>query len=117
MEYRPCYDGVTEMVYKASEQFGTKYAVNKEKFSRLRNICEIIDELMPEIEAEALDISVDENSKRFTICIECPEMVLEDGRTSDFFRLIKMIDSFSFRKVRKDTMRIDFNIFGMWECD
>lgn len=117
MEYRPCYDSVTEMVSEASHKFGEYYILQEEKFNRLRGICEIVDELVPEIDAESLDVTVDEASKRLTIGIECQEMVLEYGRTSDFFKLIKMVDSFSFYKVKKDLMRVDFNLDGMWERD
>lgn len=117
MEYKPCYNEVTSIIFDASKQFGRDYVLQEGKFGRLRDICVIIDELAQELDAEALDVSIDEYSRRLSISIECEEMVLEYGRTSDFFKLIKMVDSFSFSKAGDDLMRVDFNIERMWERD
>ena len=117
MEYKPCYSEVAGIITEASQHFGDSYLLQEEKFTRMRDICAIIDKLVPDLDAESLDVSIDETSKRLNIGFECDEMVLEHGRTSDFFKLIKMVDSFSFSKVKEDVMRVDFNIEGMWGRD
>lgn len=115
MEYTGCYDSVAEIVDEATKQFAQTYTLNEDKRGSLKEVCEAIDDFVEEIDCNFVDVSVDSNSKQLTIDIGCDDMILHDGRSSQFFTLIQMVDSFSFSKTKGGGLCIALNIDGVWE--
>lgn len=115
MEYVTCKDSVMELIDEGTAQFGPSYRVSKEVIERVSKICEEVDRLVPTIDCEYVDVSIDERTKELTITVACDELILPDGRNGEFFDLIAMLDSFSFKKQGREFMRMDFNVSGVWE--
>lgn len=115
MEYKGCYESVVELIKEASQQFGDSYLLNDNKFANLKSVCDAVDLLVEEIDCESVDISVSDTTKQFTIEIVCDEIIFEQGRNNGFFKLIQMLDSFSFSKKGREFIRIALNIDNMWE--
>lgn len=115
MEYKGCYNSAVELIEEASQEFGDGFMLNKSKFDSLKYVCEMIDNLVEEVDCESVDVSVNEVKKQFTIEVVCDEIIFEHGRSHEFFKTIQMLSSFSFSKKGKEFIRITLNIDNMWE--
>lgn len=115
MEYSGCKPFVDEVIEESTKEFGTAYVLQPKVRDRLYAACEVVDEIVPELDCDVVDVSVNTSSKQFTIMIVCDDMVLEHGRTHKFFQLIKMVNSFAFSKSGQESLRIELNIDGLWE--
>lgn len=115
MDYYGCENFVDELVCESSAEFGPAYVIRDDVREKLGKVCELVDEIVPELECNSLDISVNMDTKQFTIMIVCDDMILENGRTHKFFEIIKMLDSFAFSKCGEESLRIELNIDGIWE--
>lgn len=115
MEYTGCYDSVIELVDAGTEEF-PDYKLNEDKFSSLKDVCEMVDSLVEEIDdCECVNVSIDDHTKQLTISILCYDVIFQHGRENVFFSLIQMLSSFSFSKAKGGLLRIDLNIDGVWE--
>lgn len=115
MEYSGCKQFVDEVIEESSKEFGTAYVLQPQVLDRLYSACKLVDEIVPELDCDVVDVSVNTSSKQFTIMIICDDIVLEYGRTHKFFQLIKMVNSFVFSKCGEESLRIELNIDGLWE--
>lgn len=115
MEYSGCKPFVDEVIEESAKEFGAAYVLQPKVRDRLYAACEVVDEIVPELDCDVVDVSVNTSSKQFTIMIVCDDMVLEHGRTHKFFQLIKMVNSFAFSKSGQESLRIELNIDGLWE--
>ena len=115
MEYMGCYDSVVEVIGEAEMQFEHTHTLNKDKYNELEEVCDAIDSFVKEICCNFVDVSVDSNSKRLTIDIGCDSVIFYNGRSSQFFELIQMVDSFSFSKTKDGGLCIALNIDGILE--
>ena len=115
MEYSGCKPFVDEVIEESTKEFGAAYALQPKVRDRLYAACELVDEIVPELDCDTVDVSVNTSNKQFTIMVICDDMVLEHGRTHKFFQLIKMVNSFAFSKCGKESLRIELNIDGLWE--
>lgn len=115
MEYSECKPFVDEVIEESTKEFGAAYALQSKVLDRLYVACELVDEIVPELDCDAVDVSVNTSNKQFTIMVICDDMVLEHGRTHKFFQLIKMANSFAFSKSGQESLRIELNIDGLWE--
>ncbi len=115
MGYNGCYKPVIELVDEGTTKF-IGYELNKKKCGMLGKICELVDKAVNETSyCERIDASIDDTTKRLTIHILSGDVVFQHGRTSAFFQLIQMLDSFSFCSTKDGFVRTDLNIDGMWE--
>lgn len=115
MEYKGCYSSAVELIEEASHEFGDAVVLNESKFDSLEYVCEYVDKLVEKTECDSVDVSVDKITKQFTIEIACDDIIFENGRSNEFFKLIQMLDSFSFSKKGRESLRITLNIDNMWE--
>lgn len=113
MEYRNCYDVVTEIINETSDRFGSTRALNERKFQSLGRVCELVDNFVKKIDFENIDVNTYETG-RLSITIVCDEVIFEHGRSDKFFELIQMLDSFSFSKAGRDLLNITLNIDDVW---
>lgn len=115
MESNGCYQPVLELVNEGTAEF-SGYELNKTKYDALGKICEMVDKAVNETgHCECIDASIDDTTKQLTISILTGDVFFQHGRTSAFFRLIQMLDSFSFSSTKNGLLRTDLNIDGMWE--
>ena len=115
MDFNSCRDEVMSFIDEASKDFGSQYALNKEKFGKLDAVCDGVDKLIEDFDCEYFDVSADDITKQFTIAVVCDEMILEHGRSHEFFKLIQMLTSFSFTKKGRSSVCVTLNIDNMWE--
>ena len=108
------YDIVDMVVEEASEQFGSRWAISKDKRKNLKTDCALIDRLVSEFDCESAEADIDDETMKLTVSIVCPDMVLEYGRTHPFFTLIQHAESFSFSAVG-DSLKVNFVFAGLWE--
>lgn len=113
MDFCTCRDDVLEMIWKASAEFGSEYVLNRDQHKKIGDVCAYVDTLISESSAKCYDVSVDGVTKQFTISFTCEDMVLQHGRKHCFFKLISMLDSFSFEKKGED-LCVSMNIDSMW---
>ena len=114
MEYTGCYNSVISFVDEGTAQFDS-YDLNREKYEKLREICEATDKLAEETECECVNVSIDDTTKQLTISVFCYDVIFQHGLEDVFFSLIQMLSSFSFSKAKGGLLRIDLNIDGVWE--
>ena len=108
------YDIVDMVVEEASEQFGSRWGISKDKRKNLKTDCTLIDRLVSEFDCESAEAEIDDETMKLKVSIVCPDMVLEYGRTHPFFTLIQHAELFSFSAV-KDSIKVDFVFAGLWE--
>lgn len=115
MTFNSCRDEVMNFVNKTSGRLGTQFSLNKEKFEKLDAICNSVDKFIEQFDCEYFAVSVDDITMQLTIFIVCDEMILEHGRSNDFFKLIQMLHSFSLSKKGNEGICIALNIDNIWE--
>ena len=54
-------------------------------------------------------------TKTLHIIVLCDDLVLPEGRTNEFFKLIAKLDSFRFSKQEDGFLRIELNVANIWE--
>ena len=63
---------------------------------RLMSICVIVDKLIYEFDGESYTVNIIPETLELCIDISLPEMIIEDCSEHEFFKLVNMVDSFSF---------------------
>lgn len=118
MEYSGCKDFAFDVIDEASKKFGHLYFINKDKYERLDEICELVDEVVLEIGDElgcdAVTVEVDTDTKELIFNIVCDEIILKHGRTNKFFTLMTLVDSVRFSKAKPDSLRIEIGVSELW---
>ena len=115
MDFHSCRNKVMSLIDETSKSFGSQYTLNKEKRDRLDKVCDGVGELIEGFDCEDFDVNVDNVTKQLTIAIICDEMLFENGRSHEFFKLIQLLSSFSFSKKGKESICVNLNIDDMWE--
>ena len=116
MEFTGYYEFLINKIEEASAELGGSLAPNEEKLALIKPIGEQIEAIARgELECESIDAAADKNARRLTIRVVCDEAVFYPGRMNGFFRLVSMIDSFSFSKIGEESIAIDLNIDNMWK--
>lgn len=64
--------------------------------SKLKNICDIFDDMIEEFDAETYTVTVEPGTLSLEIRLVVPEMIVEDCTEHGLFKLIEMVDSFGF---------------------
>ena len=109
MSFFGCYEAVDVVLGEAVEQFGNKYKVNQEEMERIAADCRIVDAMVEEFNCEALEAEITDDLD-ITVCVECDEMTLENGRSHPFFTLIQHTKWFSFKSIGEDKISVTFNL-------
>lgn len=63
---------------------------------KLKNICDIFDDMIEEFDAETYTVTVEPGTLSLEIRLVVPEMIVEDCTEHGLFKLIDMVDSFGF---------------------
>lgn len=119
MQNNSWYEDVAKIIDSATKRFGNKYKLNTEKMETVENICTILDRLAVTFDGTCINIDVDEFKKDLILGLECDDIVIENRQSctewGDFLDLIKIVDSFRFRKNEQDMLRTEFIIESLWE--
>lgn len=106
-------DMVAQMIHDTSAKLGKRFAVASGVDARMYDICDMVGDLMDKVEATNCFVEADSNARVLTIGIVCDDMILQRGRTDDFFELIKHVGAFSFSK-EGEFLAIRFNVYNIW---
>lgn len=98
---------------QASEQFGNEWGINDLRYEALTNACAILDDFINEFECDAFVVEVDVR-KTLWLTVECPEIILQTGRSHPFFQMITAFDGFSFSSKQEDSLKITFHMDNLW---
>ena len=115
MSLNSCRDKVMSVVGKAFRDSGSKYILSEDKLDRLDAVCDSIDKLIEEFDGECSGVSVNDTTKQLTIAIVCDDIILEYGRSHEFFKLIQHLSSFSFAKKENERICVTLSINDMQE--
>lgn len=106
-------DLVTQMIHDTTVRLGKKFAITSGADARMADICDMVGDLMDKVEATNCFVEAEPDARVLTIGVVCDDMILQHGRTDDFFELIKHVGSFSFSK-EGESLAIRFNIYNIW---
>ena len=111
-----CYDIVTTVTDEATSRFGGKFSEDKEQKARLASFCNMIDVLVNELEGEAIEAEVNENTREITIALDCREFQIESGGDGVIFDLLEASNAFivSPADAEDGTVKIGFVTDGIW---
>lgn len=119
MQNNSWYEDVVEVVDCATKHFGEKYKLNAEKMKTVESVCDILGRLAIKFDGTCINIDVDEADRVLVLSLECDEIVIENRQACiewvEFFDLIKIVDSFRFKKAGKGMLRSEFIIGSLWE--
>ncbi len=115
MEYTTCRDSVLDIIDEATKSFGKSFTVTDQSIERIEEVCDMVDDLVNELYCDHVDVSVEPSSKCLTIGIGCDDLELHSGQSNGFFELIKKVDSFRFLVMKSGILKIEFNIYWIWE--
>lgn len=119
MEYMGCKNITFDLIDEAAKKFGGAYLLNREKYEKLDEICDLVDEVVQifedEFECEAVTVDIDTTTKELIFNIVCDQIILQHGRTHKFFKLAELVDSIRFSKAEPDSIRIEIGVYGLWQ--
>lgn len=118
MEFMGCTDDTFDVIDEASEQFGNSYHLNMEKYEKLDEICDMVDQFVQIVVdgfgCETMTVDVDPKTKELIFNIVCDHIILRHGRNNTFFELAELVDSIRFSKAKPDHLRIKIGVSGLW---
>ena len=114
-EYVTCRYDIVDLIEEGSSLYGSSYKVSDATWDRIADVCDGVDALVSEVECESVDANISDTTKTLHIIVVCDDLVLQGGRTNDFFELIAKLDSFSFSKQEDGFLRIELNVANIWE--
>ena len=89
---------------------------DKEKYKKLEEACDIMQEILDEFGAISVDVDPDAAENSVIIGFECDEIVVEDGRSHPFFKLVALFDAIRFMKSEDepDMLRTELIMQPVW---
>ncbi len=78
MDKVKCFDVAEMVINEASSQFGILWKVDNEKLQRLKENCDLIDELSDDSCGVSFDAFVDEITMDISITLECEELIADN---------------------------------------
>jgi len=109
------FDIVKMVTDEASKQFGRAWTVNKDKESELNDACKRIDEFAERIDAETIEVEVDDISMDIIISVCCSDLIV-DEKDDVFYDIAKKSKAMFFRCGElKDTLDVGFIFSKIWE--
>jgi len=105
---------IQEVIKEYEKKNKGKYNLNIGQYHKFLSLCELADILCDEFEIEEVDIQVEPSSGFGTVCLEADEVVFENGRRHEFFRLIQSSDYLRFAKSKNGAIEIHFGVKELW---
>lgn len=95
MEDINCYDIALEVIEEAGKRFGSLYKINEDNLQIFEDYCEHIDFLLHDLDANSVEVEVDENTTEIMITIYCDSMMITTKENS-FYTLIQKAVRYGF---------------------
>ncbi len=113
MQQECSYNALVDLINETLSHYGDKFKLNKEKLGDLEKICDTMDSFAEMLDAESMLVEVLPERKEVCFRLYMCDMVFKNGRSHDFFEIIKMFDSFSFSN-NNDMLMLTLSIHKMW---
>ena len=107
------FNVLSEVLNEASKQFGGTWKVSQNKLDVLKQYCAAIDLLCEEVDASALETSVDDIKMTISIKVQCPEVVIKT-KENLFYMLMSRTVRTDFSQIDGELL-IDFVFPSIWE--
>lgn len=108
-----CYPDVLDVIEAAKDEFYGELMPNEEALADLENICALMDGFATGVEAEFIDVEVNEANGLLILSIEIPDIVLKDDGYG-FYELVSHISQFEFRKIKGEMVRFCAYLDNLW---
>lgn len=108
------YENVTDLITKATEQYGETVALNRDAIQKLPGVCELIEMFLKHFDCEYYEVNVLADTMQLMIAVVCDEVIFDKQNSSNFYKLIGMTDGFSFIRYGSESLRIEFEINHIW---
>ena len=77
------YDIVEMVVDEATDQFNGLWIISESNKDKIRNNCNLIDQLISEFDCESAEADVNDETLKLKISIVCSSMLKDHVRTND----------------------------------
>lgn len=118
MDYPGCGEAAFDLIDEATKKFGPLYSLNREKYEKLDEICDLVDEVVwafnEEFGCDAVTVDVDPTTKDLIFNIACDSIVLQHEAADRFFALLQQTDFVRFSKAGEDSLRVEVGVTGLW---
>lgn len=83
-----------------------EYAISRkfdeDKYKKLEQACEIMQNILDGFGTVSVDVDPEAADNSVVIGFECDEIIVEDGRSHAFFKMVGLFDSIRFMKSEED---------------
>ena len=107
------FDVLSKVLNEASRQFGGAWKVSQNKLDVLKQYCAAIDLLCKEVDASALEASVDDIKMTISIKVQCPKVVIKT-KENLFYMLMSRTVRTDFSQADGELL-IDFVFPSIWD--
>lgn len=108
-----CYDIVSMFIDGVLDD-NTYLNLNDDVIPNIKRVCELLDEMSDEFEAESFEADFIESSGMVEMTLEVPDFTVRD-REHAFFELLDRCSSVRFEKLNEGIMKIVFSVGGVFK--
>ena len=107
-----CFDVVEMVMEDATVQF-TPLTEDVDRLAELKDLCERMDQLTAELQAESFGVEIDEVTTEIAMSISCEEFEME--KTSAILSsILKQVQEFQVRAKNPEQLCLEFRVKGIW---
>lgn len=107
-------DAVIAEIAQYRKTFGAACSTSESALERLMLLCDLIDSVADEFDAEDIYFTVDPKLRHGYVHAEVIDLVFGNGRSHYFFDGIKVADFVGFDKSTSGNLRISLGVKDLW---
>lgn len=108
------FDVLEAVVEEATSQFAPNLVLSAERMAEMKNVCKLVDFVIKDFDCDAYEVDTDIETASVMISVECMDIVMENGDSHPFFKLIREAKMFTLKNVDKESMRLTFFFDKIW---
>ena len=107
-----CFDVVEMVMEDATVQFAP-LTVDVDRLAELKDLCEKMDQLTTELQAESFEVEIDEVTTEIAMSVICEEF--EISKTSVLISaILNQVQEFQVRAKKLEQLCLEFRVKGIW---
>lgn len=107
-------EGVLAEIEQYKKALGGAYCTSESAMEKLMVLCDLIDSLADEFDAEDLYFTVDPKIKHGYVHAEVIDFEFSNGRSHYFFDGVKDADFVGFDKTKSGNLRLSLGVQNLW---
>lgn len=107
-------DEVLAEIEQYKKTLGGAYSTSESAKERLMGLCDLVDSLADEFDAEEVSYIVDPKIRHGYVCMESIDLVLSHGRSHYFFEGVRDADFVGFDKAKSGNLRLSLGVKDLW---